>query len=93
MRLPAEKIKEAILSPDRELREAAVYYFSASQSGDPTLMPMVIQAFERYGVAAFETFTFLDDLVQNEDSVAWLCRQVDLVGCNHAGSTKNRRFC
>jgi hypothetical protein len=27
MRLPTERIRKAILDPDRELREAAVYYF------------------------------------------------------------------
>ena len=65
MRLPAEKIKEAILHPDREVREAAVYYFAQSHSDDPTVMPLVIQAHQRYGLDAFSTFSFLIDLVQN----------------------------
>ena len=47
MRLPAEKIKEAILHPDRELREAAVFYFADAHSPDPTIMPLVIQAIDR----------------------------------------------
>jgi hypothetical protein len=76
MRLPAEKIKEAIFNPDLELREAAVYYFARSCSPDPTLMPLVIQAFEQFGLEAFETFSFLDDLVQTDESVAWLIREI-----------------
>ena len=79
MRLPAEKIKEAILNPDPELREAAVYYFARSYSPDPTLMPLVIQAFERFGLQAFEIYSFLDDLVQTEESVAWLIREIERV--------------
>ena len=53
MRLPAEKIKEAILHPDREVREAAVFYFADAHSADPTIMPLVIQACERYRLDAF----------------------------------------
>ncbi len=76
MRLPAEKIKEAILNPDRELRDASVYYFARSYSPDPTIMPLVIQAFERFGSDAFERSSFLDGLVQSEESVAWLIREI-----------------
>lgn len=77
--LPVEKVKEAIISPDRELREAAVYYFARSHSDDRSLMPLVMQAFERFGDTAFEMFTFLEDLVQTSESVAWLCRQIEQV--------------
>ena len=89
MRLSAENVKEAILSPDQELREAAVYYFSGSHSDDPTLMPKVIEAFERYENAAFETFSFLDDLVQTNESVAWLCRQVEQLNPDADERTSN----
>ncbi len=79
MRLPAEKIKEAILDPDPRLRLAAVCYFGRSFSPDPTIMPLVIQAFERYGSEAFEMASFLEGLVQSEQSVAWLIRQIERI--------------
>ncbi len=41
MRLPAQQVMDAILHPDREIREAAVYYFSRSFSPDPAIMPLL----------------------------------------------------
>ena len=78
MRLPAEKIKEAILHPDREVREAAVFYFADSHSPDPTIMPLVIQAMDRYGLDAFSIYSF--DLAQTSDTVAWLVQEIERVG-------------
>jgi hypothetical protein len=89
MRLPPEKIKEAIFNPDLELREAAVYYFARSCSSDSTLMPLVIQAFEQFGPEAFESFTFLDDLVQSDESVAWLIREVERVDPDEGDRSSN----
>lgn len=42
MRLPEEKINEAILHPEEEIRLTAVSYFADSYSQDPTIMPLVI---------------------------------------------------
>ena len=78
MRLPAETIKEAILHPDREVREAAVFYFADSHSPDPTIMPLVIQAIDRYGLDAFSIYSF--DLAQTNDTVAWLVKEIERVG-------------
>ena len=44
MRLPAEKVKQAILHADAEVRERAVRYFSTAFSDDATLVPLVIEA-------------------------------------------------
>ena len=49
MRLPESKIKEAILHPDADIRERAVRYFDDSFSRDVSVMPLVIEAVERYG--------------------------------------------
>jgi hypothetical protein len=49
MRLPPDKVKEAILHADQDVREAAVYYFARSHSSDPAIMPLVIQAIEKFG--------------------------------------------
>ncbi len=77
MRLSAGAVKEAILHPDKEVREAAVNYFARSFSPDPTIMPLVIEAIEQYGWNdAFEAYAFLDDLVQTEDTLQWLIQQL-----------------
>ena len=49
MRYPEDKIKEAILHPDPEIRDRATGYFAKSFSPDPTIMPLVIKAVETYG--------------------------------------------
>jgi len=81
MRLPADKVKEAILHADQDVREAAAYYFGNSYSSDPTIMPLVIQAIEKFGFDnAFETYSFLEDLVQTDDTVRWLIQQLSKLG-------------
>ena len=50
MRLPADKVKEAILHSHQDVRDAAVFYFANSYSSDPTIMPLVvIQAIDKFG--------------------------------------------
>jgi hypothetical protein len=80
MRLSPERIKEAILHPDRNVRDAAVYYFAQSHSDDPSIMPLVIQAKELYGLDAFSTFSFLIDLVQNSETFEWIIEEIERTG-------------
>lgn len=81
MRLPAEKVKEAILHADQDVRSAAVYYFSRSNSPNPTIMPVVIQAIEKYGWNdAFGTHSFLNDLAQTEETIRWLIQELSRFG-------------
>ncbi len=80
MRLSTERIKEAILHPDRDVRDAAVNYFAQSHSDDPTVMPLVIQAKQRYGLDAFSTFSFLIDLVQNSATFEWIIGEIKRLG-------------
>ena len=78
MRLPGDKVKEAILHPDQDVREAAVYYFAHSFSLDPTVMLLAIQAIERFGWQdAFQTYAFFNDLVQSDETVRWFIRQLE----------------
>ena len=49
MRYPEDKIKEAILHSDLDVRDTAIRYFYSSTSPDPALMPLAIRAIERYG--------------------------------------------
>ena len=41
MRLNEDQVKQAILNSDRDVREAAVYYFSRSYSQDAGIIPAV----------------------------------------------------
>ena len=81
MRLPADKVKEGILHADRDVRVAAVHYFANSFSLDADIMPQVIQAIEKFGFEnAFQTYSFLEDLVQTDETVRWLIRQLTNLG-------------
>jgi hypothetical protein len=80
MRLTAEQVKQSILHGDREIRDAAIYYFSKSFSPDPAIMPLVIQVIEQEGWKdAFESYCFIEDLVQTDETVQWLAGQIKQV--------------
>lgn len=81
MRLSADQVKHAILGPDRDVREAAIYYFAQSYSLDPSIMPLAIQAIEQHGwKGAFEFYSFMRDLAQTDETVLWLVGQVKKCG-------------
>ncbi|MGL4555438.1 MAG: SEC-C metal-binding domain-containing protein [Gemmataceae bacterium] len=78
MRLAEDKIKEAILHPDREIRERAVRYFTAALSDDPDVMPLVIRAVETYGwEECYALIARLVELRQSEETAAWVVRSLD----------------
>jgi len=77
MRLTADRVRAAILHSDKDVREAAVHYFALSYSPDTALMPLVIAAIERFGLAdAFASYRFMADLAQTDETVRWLIRQI-----------------
>ena len=81
MRLSADQVKQAILHDDRDVRDAAVYYFARSFSTDPSIMPLAIQAIEQHGWKdAFEFYFFMKDLVQTDETVRWLIEQIRIQG-------------
>ena len=80
MRLPTEKIKEAILHPDQSVREAAIIYLADTESHNPAIMTQAIEAFQRYGFDAFGTFSFLIELQQSSESIVWLVNEIERVG-------------
>ena len=78
MRLSAEQVKAALLHHDRDVRTAALRYFAESFSRDPGVMPLVIEAIERWGwKGAYEATFTLQNLVQVEESVRWLFDQTN----------------
>ena len=73
MRLSEAKIKRAILHPESEVRLTAVDYFAGSQSCDPDVMPLVIQAVEKYGRdSSFRLLRYAEHLVQTAATLEWL---------------------
>lgn len=77
MRLSADQVKQAILHEDRDVRDPAVFYFARSHSTDPAIMPLAIQVIEQHGWKdAFEFHSFMDDLVQTDETVLWLIAQI-----------------
>jgi hypothetical protein len=77
MRLPLQRVKDAILHPEKDVRTEAVYFFSRSFSTDPAIMPLAIRAVGQFGWnEAFEHYTFLRDLIQTGDTVRWLIEQL-----------------
>jgi len=76
MRLTEEKIKQAILHADPDVREMAILYFDDSFSTDTTVMPLVIQAIEKYGHEGFSSFTFRHGLAQTDETLLWMLAQL-----------------
>lgn len=79
MRYPADKIKEAILHPDIEIRARATRYFAKSFSSDFSIMPLVIKAVETYGRQndAYRLIGLSRDLPQSEDTISWVIDELD----------------
>ena len=77
MRLAESKIKEAILHPEEEVRRTALGYFSRSHTQDETIMPLVIEAVEKYGRdKAFGILRDADSLPQTEATIKWLAGEL-----------------
>ncbi|MBY0525672.1 MAG: SEC-C domain-containing protein [Gemmataceae bacterium] len=77
MRLTEAKIKEAILHPEKLARQEAVLYFSNCFSGDTDVMPLAIQAIEKFGRRqAFQWVHPLEHLAQTEATVEWAIREL-----------------
>jgi len=73
MRIQESQIKEAILHPVEEIRLTAVSYFADSHSRDESLMPLVIQAVEKYGKeTAFRILRDAERLPQTKATTKWL---------------------
>ncbi|MFQ5754430.1 MAG: hypothetical protein ACE5HI_20825, partial [bacterium] len=78
MRLEESKIKQAILHPESEVRYTAVEYFSESYSQDKTVIPLVIQAVEKYGWQhAYRLISRGSSLPHTEESMAWILNELN----------------
>jgi hypothetical protein len=79
MRYPGDKIKDAILHPDIEIRDRAVSYFGKSSSADASVMPLVIKAVETFGRQndAYRLIGAARELPQTEGTIAWLIDELN----------------
>ncbi|MEX0818886.1 MAG: hypothetical protein WD070_04815 [Pirellulaceae bacterium] len=88
MRLPESKIKAAIQHPEEEVRLTALHFFTKPLTDDQSVMPLVIQAAETYGVdSAFRILRDADRLPQTESTIDWLIgelhRDLDLASVDN----------
>ncbi|MEO8494223.1 MAG: SEC-C metal-binding domain-containing protein, partial [Planctomycetota bacterium] len=76
---PKDKIKEAILHPNIEIRWRATSYFAKSFSSDLSIMPLVIKAVETYGRQndAYRLIGLSRDLPQTEDTITWVIDELN----------------
>ena len=78
MRLPESDIKAALLNPEQIVRDAAIQYFALSLSRDRSVMPVAVQAIEKYGwEEAFYGVWLLENLPQTDETLPWLVGQLD----------------
>ncbi len=79
MRLSVDQVRQAILHPDWDVRDMALRYFQESFSTDPAVMPLLIEAVEKYGWAeAFSPAIRIQALGQTTETVAWLVEQLKM---------------
>lgn len=77
MRLSEENIKKAILHPELEIRQRAVRYFSVCHSQDEGVVPLVIQAVERYGREdAYHLVGGSVDLRHTQETISWVVEEL-----------------
>jgi hypothetical protein len=76
-RLTEDQIKAGILHADIDVRFAALHYFADCSSPNTTVMPVVIEALERFGRA--KTFRFshpIARLAQTEPTICWAVEEL-----------------
>jgi SEC-C motif len=77
MRLPEARIKEAIVHPEKLVRQEALLYFAGCYSRDAEVMPLAIKAIETYGrSSAFLDVHLLAHLAQTKETVQWAIREL-----------------
>jgi len=76
-RLPADAIKQGLLHPDADVRFTALHHFADAHSPDASVMPVVIDALEKYGRhGTFQFLHLITNLAQSEATVAWAVKEL-----------------
>ncbi len=78
MQLSVSQIQQAILHPDRDVRDAAVFYYSASAEQTPDVLHQILAAIEQYGWRDAVSLDVLpDELPLDDDSITGLLAQLN----------------
>jgi hypothetical protein len=78
VRFSEDKIKQAIVHPDPEIRDRATSYFARSCSNDTSIIVQVIRAVATYGRQdAYRLIGSSRDLPQTEESIAWVIDELN----------------
>ena len=86
--LPPDRVKPFLLHDDPDVRRHAAEYFSESWSDDPDILPMVLDACERYGFAEERDLLYrAEKLVVTATA---LDRLLDLLGREEIGRVVDR---
>ena len=92
MQTSEASIKLAILHPVEGIRNKALGFFGGFPGQDTTVMPLVIQAVEKYGWdKAFSILRGADRLPQTEETVKWLT--AELAKDWHLDDADNDNYC
>jgi hypothetical protein len=77
MRLSTEKIKQGLLHPDRDVRDAVAIYFSRSACRDTSILPLAIQAIEKYGWQhTFIVPSAIEGLPLSDETLLWVLKEL-----------------
>jgi hypothetical protein len=72
-----DQIKAGILHADIDVRFAALHYFADCYSPNPTVMPVIIEALERFGRTKTFRFTHrIAELAQTEPTIRWAVEEL-----------------
>ena len=73
MRLSEDQIKQGLLHADKDVRFACLHYFTDSFTRNQTVMPVVIEALERFGRTSAFSYTHpIAELPQTEETTRWV---------------------
>lgn len=91
LRSPVASIKQAILHPDARTRHMAIHYFADTYATDRSIMPLVIEALEKYGRGdeAYMTIGIASNLPQTADTIDWTLEEL---GSGHDSLSENYWF-
>jgi len=88
MRLSEEQVKQGILHSDPRVRFAALEYFANAFSRDRTVMPVAIEAFERFGRNDAFAYTFpIAELAQTPETIRWAIAELRQAGEAKSGES------
>ena len=78
VRLSEDRIREAILDEDPQIRQRGVCFFAKSFSTDTSVMPLVIKAVETFGREdAYRIIGLSRDIPQTEDTIDWIIEELN----------------